>query len=487
MAESRHQRAARATNHERALALLTLLNPMHEDACCVFGMSSLLEKIFAHKATADDPRQAPILRASMSFLSSPRSDGEHAALRERLTRVDCKQRSRFRHAPVSRPPAEVLELVLMDMCAAISDYLLQLGADKLRKEKPTASQDDQPWPSRVSDVIPTPGGELELLTALVQWAAKVPGGHSLFLVIGALARFWEPFTQEVLRVPSVFALATQHLQHALDAYKAGIDLAAQMYASFISPIISIAQGLFFAILETDMAATIGLLPPIYESMYTIALEIEPILLGMKFTVGLDDCRRWFHFVRRLRKAINPDGTFITAAQVDQLPPETDRRTSFAVAFHRMVEVRNRNQCLNIACTSKIVARSSICSRCGIVRYCSPECLKAAWAAEELPHKSLCTAIKALRTVTGLLDNTAWNATVRDTSMHRSPETFALLCAARNADEDVAEAVFQGISYLTFAKMRFSHQTALEGSVPEPTASERIAGASSHDGESTASK
>ncbi|KAJ7463247.1 hypothetical protein FB451DRAFT_1265972, partial [Mycena latifolia] len=453
MRASMAQPAGRATKDERALALFTLLNPMDEDACCVLGMRDLLDKVLFHKPTVDDPRQGPVLRASMTFLSASRSDEEHAALRERLIRRDCKQRSRFRHRPVYRPLNEVLELVLMDMCATISDYLMKLGAGKLRKEKANVSQDAQPWPSRVSDVIPIPDGEYDLLVALMQWAGTVPGGHSVFALIGALARFWEPFTLQVLRTPHVFTLATEHLKRAIDSYNTGLSLLAQMYA-FISPVTSIAQGLFFAIFETDMAATIQLLPPIYEDMYAIAVAIEPILLRMRDTMGMDDCRRWFAFVRKLRKAIKPDGTFINAAEAAQLP-KTEGKVSFVAAFLLMVEIRNRNQCMYVACTSKIQARSSICSRCGTVRYCSPECLKSAWAAPELPHKVLCKEIKVLRTAAGLLDNTVWNDTVRDSTVHRSPETFVDLCVARKVDEGLATAVFRGIAMLTRAKTDFS--------------------------------
>ncbi|KAJ7135905.1 hypothetical protein C8R44DRAFT_769280 [Mycena epipterygia] len=455
----------RATKEERALVLFTLMNPMHEDACCALGLRGLLDKVLFRKNTEDDPRQAPVLRAAMRFLSATRSAGEHAALRERLTRRDCKQSSRISHRRVSRPLTEILELILLDLCGTMSDYFMRLGPGKFRKEKNNLPQNAQPWPSRISDVIPTSGGETELLIALVNWAATVPGGHSVFALIGALARFWEPFAMQLFQSPDVFRLATQHLRHALDSFKTDVTAAEAMNA-FISPVIACAQGLFFAIFEVNMLATIGLLPPIFEEMYAISVSMEPILLDMRnqnrFSFSMDDCRRWFAFVRRMRPIISPDGTFITLDQASQIPRKTDGNTHYVGAYMLMTEIRNRNQCMHINCTSKITARSSVCSGCQIVRYCDPKCLRAAWTAPELPHKPLCKHIKNLREATGLVDDKAWNHMVRDTAIHRSPEGFVKICAARDVDRGIVEAIFTGISRLTHAKMGFGMKESQVG-------------------------
>jgi hypothetical protein len=152
----------------------------------------------------------------------------------------------------------------------------------------------------------------------VQWAANVPGGHSVFSLIGALARFWEPFAVQLFQSLAVFGLATQHLRYEFDSYNPHASSPEQM-KDFISPMIACAQGLFFVVMEVDMGAAVALLVTIYEDMYAIAVPIEPILLRMNnHEMAMDDCRRWFSLARSVQKFIKPDGTFVSAAQATQL-------------------------------------------------------------------------------------------------------------------------------------------------------------------------
>ncbi|KAJ7763230.1 hypothetical protein DFH07DRAFT_770950 [Mycena maculata] len=161
------------TKAERTLLLFSLLNPIHEDACYVIGLNELL---------------SPILRAAMTFISAKRTDQERAVLQGGITTCHCTPSIRATHCALLRPLPEslVLELVLFFMCGMIGTTS---WAGKLQRLN--VSPDLQSWPSRVSDIIPTEG-EHELLAALVQWAATVPGGHSVFSLIGVLARFWRP-------------------------------------------------------------------------------------------------------------------------------------------------------------------------------------------------------------------------------------------------------------------------------------------------------
>lgn len=95
---------------------------------------------------------------------------------------------------------------------------MRIGPGKIKKAKENTPPEAQPWPSCIADIIPAPGGEEEVLLGLSQWAAHVPGGHSIFSLIGGLARFWDPFAVQLFRTPSVFELAMDHLQRAYDAY-----------------------------------------------------------------------------------------------------------------------------------------------------------------------------------------------------------------------------------------------------------------------------
>ncbi|KAJ7627600.1 hypothetical protein DFH06DRAFT_730995 [Mycena polygramma] len=442
-----------ATKQERALLLFTLENPLHEKACCARAMVEIVHKVFTvDKKPEDDPRQAPLLRAAMTFISGQRSDEEHAALLERLLNCQCSPRIAALHGPTNRPPAAFLERFLWVICSTICDYFRRLGPGKFRKAKANTTPEMQPWPNCIEDLIPAPSGEQGVLGALLQWAIDVPAGYSVFVLMGALARFWEPFAIQLFKDTGVFPLATSHLKRALQSYHP--HLPNQILKDvFVCPVTACANALFLTLSELDMRSCVLNLRSVYEDMYAIAVPIEPILLRLRQEESMDDCRRWFSLVRALRRGIAPDGSFITNPK-GKAKSKMPEHTHFGGAHHCMVEIRNRNQCLHVQCKSKIQARSLVCSRCGIVRYCTPECLKAAWTAPRLPHKSLCQRITALRAAVLLTDNKAWNHTVRDDSNHRQSRQFMEKCIALGADPRVAEAIWRGISVLTEARAHF---------------------------------
>ncbi|KAJ7635557.1 hypothetical protein DFH06DRAFT_1336579 [Mycena polygramma] len=428
---------------------------MHEDARCVLWMRTVLDKVLSRKDTEHDPRQGPVLRAAMIFLSTRRSEEELKALRTTLVTCNCKPELRATHRPVFRPMDEVLESALFNICSTMVDYFVRIGAGKFLKVKPNTPDDARPWPSSVTDVIPAAGGERDVLLGLMQWATPIPGGHSVFALIGALARYWEPFALQVFDDRNLFSLATEHLRHALNAYRPALGTYEQMNV-FVTPVIAIAQCLFHTLYEVGMRVTVSLLPPIYEEMHAIAVEIEPILFSLRSEMDVDSSRRWFRIVRSIRSVI-AEGQWIQSTSTN--PPQMKRRTKFGAAFHQMVEIRNRNQCLHVKCTTKITQRSSVCSRCGIVRYCGQLCLAAAWDASTLPHKTLCKKITRLRATIGLANEQDWTRTVRDSIVHRSPLNFALLCERKGADPEVADAIWREITCLTDARVVFIAQGA----------------------------
>ncbi|KAF7363049.1 MYND-type domain-containing protein [Mycena venus] len=430
-----------ATKQERAHLVFSLLNPLHDDAYCVVGISQVLNRVLldSRKDVERDPRQGPVLRAAMKFISTRRSTEELPLLRARLTTTcRCQPRIGAHHGTVGRPLPEVLELVLFEISSTITDYFMRIGAAASRTLSPPPVGSVKPWRASRN------GG------------ATVPGGHSVFCLIGAVARYWEPFAQEVFRVPSLFVLATNHLQHALDSNTRRIGFA-ERYSLFITPVIACAQGFFHTLSEVDIRATICLIAPVYEQMYAIAVAIEPILLDLQNPLTLDHSRRWFHLVRSMRSVISPDGQWV----VPRTKPKITPKYHFAVAFQQMAEARNRNQCLHVECTTKIVQRSSVCSRCGIVRYCSKECLTAAWSCSEHAHKSVCKKIVRLRAATLLTDDKAWARTVCDSSMHRDPAEFAHMCVRLDADVEDAEGIWRGILRLADAKLKFVHGLGVE--------------------------
>ncbi|KAJ7153071.1 hypothetical protein C8R43DRAFT_453003 [Mycena crocata] len=457
----------RVTKQERAQLVFTLSNPMHQDASCASGIRGLVSKVLA-KGPEDDPRQGSVLRAAMVFLSTSRSDEQHVALREHLVTCNCNPKTRAFHRPSHRPLQEVLEVCLFHICSSMSTSLLRLGSGKFRRRKENVSADAQPWPLSISDVVPDVG-EHELLINLLQWAAVLPGGDSVFFLIGALARWWDPFARLIFQTPGIYRLAMNHIQHALDSYDPNSTHVVKMN-TFVSPVVSCAQGLFYTVSEIDSRGTLDILADIFEPMHAIAVRITPILLSLRaqnsLANAMEDCLRWFGMVMHMRVAFLPDGT------VRERPNSSMNTESHYIgAWDRMLEIRNRNQCLHIGCTSETGERSSVCSRCGIVRYCSRECLEAAWAAPRLPHKSLCKKIRELRAATLLLDDKAWNRVVRDDpARHRSPLDFVATCHALALDVRIAEAIWRGIKLLTQEKLKFQME-AQHGKEPDESSSE----------------
>ncbi|KAF8179294.1 hypothetical protein K438DRAFT_2021642 [Mycena galopus ATCC 62051] len=435
-------RSQNASKEERDLLFFTLSNPMHDGACCVLALSGILDKVL--KKRGEDSRQGTLLRAAMSFLATDRgSDKHHSALRERLKTCQCEPKIRMFHESTTLPSTELLEKILWTLCLHIADYLTNLGPGKFRKAKQNLPAAAQPWPTCIEDVIPASRTEADVLVSIVRWAADYPGGHSVFALLAGLARFLEPFAQVLFQVPVVFLLATRHLQCALQAYDPHVDHTLQMNM-FTSPLIA-CTGLFREISVIDMPSTMDILAKIYEELYPVAVRMETILRSMtdrRMTVPRD----WFAFVRSMRDSIGTDSTLLYGEGPLVLEPPV----CFAGAFQLMTEMRNRNQCLHLACTARIVSRTSMCSRCGIVRYCSHTCLTAAWTAPHQPHKTLCKAIRALRAATLLMDDTAWSHTVRD-SARSDPTEFVGTCMALAVDISTAQAVIEGMWSLSQAK------------------------------------
>ncbi|KAJ7745099.1 hypothetical protein B0H16DRAFT_1693044 [Mycena metata] len=447
-----------ASKRERALLISTLLDPMHPDSYCVLGVSEVLDKVITRKEVEHDARQGPVLRAAMIFVSTLRTEEEHAAIRARLLTCTCKSSSIRSHRPVFRPLVEVPELVLFEITSTISDYFMRIGARKFARVKENTPADARPWPSCIEDVIPAAGGQQEVLMGLVQWAAIPPSGHTI----------------RTSSLPTLGPVSPRDRAPKAGSRFMGTAQAARM-PFFIAPVTVCAHGFFHTLSEIDLPVTLSLLLPVYEEMYPIAVEIEPILLGLRRTQNpMDDCRRWFGLVRRIRNVVS-EGSWVIPKD---RPEMTDRKKHFAIAFNRMVEIRNRNQCLYIECTTKIHERLYVCSRCGIVRYCSKVCLAAAWDAPNNPHKALCKNIAALRTATLLKDDKAWSNTVRDSALHRSPAGFADMCTMRGADPDLAAAIWRELVILTDKRMRFvlgaakEQQMLIEG--PQKDVEEEVA-------------
>jgi hypothetical protein len=65
--------------------------------------------------------------------------------------------------------------------------------------------------------------------------------------------------------------------------------------------------------------------------------------------------------------------------------------------------------------------------------------RAAWKAQELPHKPVCKLIQALRRAIHMDDNVAWTRLIHDTESGRAVGHFLALCAQYQVDPALGHA------------------------------------------------
>ncbi|KAJ7177297.1 hypothetical protein C8R43DRAFT_1118298 [Mycena crocata] len=426
-----------------SLLLLTLSDPMHAQAACIFGLAGVFDKVMRQDGLESSHRHM-LFRAAFNFLSASRTAEENAALRAQLFECHCPAELHQGSA------VGVLDIVIRNIGAMLTEHLEKIGPGKLLKR--VLPPQRPPWPNRVEDLIPVQGGGRDVVTALVHWAVIVPHGSGVFPLVAALARFWEPFFIEVRQMPDVILLIVQHMQRALDSHDSGQLYNPMVLADFYRPLFACAR--FFEILsELSFLETLTLMRPVYDHMYTIALAIEPLLTPNDEDTVIE---RWFHFVRGMRPNFHPE----TPRTLH--PGDDDPRKSFVMAHNRMAEARNHNQCLHFPCRTETDKRLLICSQCRIVRYCSGECQRLAWGAGSLSHKTVCKSIKALRVATSTVDNDAWDAIVSDTCDHHEifgPRhlvgfEFSATCLKYGVDPAVAEVILKELNEIMEARRTF---------------------------------
>jgi hypothetical protein len=382
---------------------------------------------------AKDARQTPILRGIMYFLTCHHSEQEFQALRWKLTTCRCNfgdpviARLHLGDPGASGPnqgrdniPSPNIDTALASLCAVIAQALQPLPVGKLRKALRNARADAQPWPNNQEDIISSPEGIKGTIAALLRWAIAPPSGYGVFLVLGGLARFWDPYAREILRTPRALSLATDHIRFALDHYDARTAADDPVVANnFHLPLLACADEFLLKLVVRDMQATYTAMGPVMEQMMHIALEMQPILRAMSPSVP----HPWFDQMELTMKEANmirvkdsalpslllPAALFIFLSgvvafliivkprkltriilillaliAVMSLIPTVLRLSSIYLSyswlrasnpqtmFRRLVYIRNLNQCMHLACTAPLGVKTAVCVQCGIVRYCGSQ-------------------------------------------------------------------------------------------------------------------
>ncbi|KAJ7765834.1 hypothetical protein DFH07DRAFT_769986 [Mycena maculata] len=216
---------------------------------------------------------------------------------------------------VPSPPD--LDNALTLMCTILSEGLSTLHVGKFRKVWKNTTADKQPWPNSEDEVLQSSNSAKGPVDNLLRWAAALPNGYAIFMVIGAIARFWEPFAREILRTPRTFSLATDNMQIALDCYDANMPPSA-FSKKFYLPLVSCAR--------------------------------QPKASKYGLTRCSSPWRKQVRSLRRTGAAGIPDVNFSKGAGSHLL--------------RQLIYLRNLNQCMNLECTEalgiKTMALSDSC-------------------------------------------------------------------------------------------------------------------------------
>ncbi|KAJ7628155.1 hypothetical protein DFH06DRAFT_1226406 [Mycena polygramma] len=430
----------------------SLRDPTNPKSCCALGIQTATTMLTtnAPEEMAKDGRQTQILRAIVHFLTHPRSDEELRNIKAHLNQCHCDMRNsaiaRLHHGATTPPN---LDSTLFSLCTVLTEVLTPLPVGTFRKIRRNTIADAQPWPNSPADMGLTSAGAAATLTAMLDWATTPPNGYPIFLALGSMARFWEPFAREVFRSERAFVLATNQIQYALDHYDPDAEYLAHM-KTFQVPVMVCAEGFFFTLLARDAQAMVPALEPVVDHMKRIAVRILPILRGIGASVGRSVT--WFDKMSRLNPS--PENYPNNSA----VPASAFTASNYPVMFGQLVHIRNTNQCMNLACERPLGIKTAVCNQCGVVRYCNANCQRPAWRAASIPHKPLCTAIHSLRTVLQLQDAAEWESwTLRtnDTVVkpHRQTGDFDRLCHARGVNPELTLRIWSYMNELTEAKLR----------------------------------
>ncbi|KAJ7088397.1 hypothetical protein B0H15DRAFT_289881 [Mycena belliarum] len=430
----------------------SIRDPMHRDSCCIVGIYYAATRISLSPSRDMILDGHALLRIVMRFICGATSEKEHLRVCQRLLTCQCNlhdpiTRELHRNAQ-GRTPEECFDFTIRMLGAHTSGALAGLAAGKFRrKAKDNTPAERQPWPGSVSDILPNGQTEAQVLDALLRWAAEPGQCEVVFSIICSLAHFWEPFAVEVLRRPDVFFLATRHLREAAATYPGQPDIWTIK--------VKILALFFNGMLRVDSRGVAHAVAHLLEPLDQIGQYMGPMLDGVK---GLEEPRYLFEHVHRMAvHKLNPKASMSGNIIVEAYGPAplTPAQEMCVGAFNTIWEVRNRNQCLYLACPNgPMVARSAVCARCGVVRYCSRECQKAAWKDDAWSHKPLCSKISALRAGLGMAEPRTWDHVTLDSGLSRWVAGLLEMCDPYLAEleESLLFDVGNGISCLTNEKV-----------------------------------
>ncbi|KAJ7232719.1 hypothetical protein C8J57DRAFT_1729795 [Mycena rebaudengoi] len=436
----------------------SLRDPLHRDSSCILGILCAIASI-SNAGGQTDFQQPYFLRCAMDFICGAASEDEHLARRQRLMACQCNlERPTLldihRKIRAEVTPVKSLDLTLITLCGNLSAVLYTMTPGKFRKPKEGVHPEYQPWPSSLADILPHGKNASEILATVLLWATEPGHGQAIFSLITSLTRFWEPSAVELFRTPSVFLLATEHLDHSVDTFPGGVVSRSDVWVMNVNAI----TMFFTRVSLVDGRGFIHIITPLLEQMNSIAARMSPIWEPLNEIV-MEETRMWFTQSRRLATPRTTVEEHLSTGDIflEGYGPEplTQYEEMYLSAFAGIWEARNRNRCMHLGCTNSLVSRSAVCARCGVIRYCTRECQKAAWKGVPLvPHKPLCDQIWQLRVGLEMTDASSWDALILDSKFARSAVELLEVCRPHAAGIDISlvAAIRIGLSILSSKKV-----------------------------------
>ncbi|KAJ7252814.1 hypothetical protein C8J57DRAFT_1349438, partial [Mycena rebaudengoi] len=364
-----------------------LRDPLYRDSSCILGIFCAIASI-SNAGGQSDFQQPYFLRRAMDFICGAASEDEHLARRQRLMACQCNlERSSLlnihQNSRAEATPTKSLDLTLITLCGNIS--------------------------------APKEG----ILTTVLLWAAEPGHGQAIFSLITSLTRFWEPFAVELFRTPS-------HLDHAVDTFPGGVAPRSDVWVMDVNAI----TMFFTRVSLVDGRGFTHIITPLLKRMNSIAARMSPIWEPLNAIV-MEETRMWF-----------------TQTTLEQHLSTGDIviEEMYLSAFAGIWEARNRNRYMHLGCTNSLMSRSAVCAGCGVIRYCTRECQKAAWKGVPL--------ICQLRVGLEMTDASSWDALILDSKFAQSAVELLDVCRPHAAGIDISlvAAIRIGLSILSSKKV-----------------------------------
>ncbi|KAJ6453755.1 hypothetical protein C8R45DRAFT_1082971 [Mycena sanguinolenta] len=428
-------------HHLQPILALTLNNPQDPGAFCINALYSAIVQVVL--CGPGLPYQVQFLDAAMKFMATPRSIADHLILKARLFSCRCMTSIPEIRELHSSPPScitleDLFQLALFQLCTALA-----LCVDLFRTH-PTAHDVSKRWPNAPGNINPFGMPMKQLCQALLNWAENPSSCYGVFTLIGATVALSLPFEIEVLKTPRVFQLATQQLQYALDNIPTH-DIG-HLWAPRFSARIYACAGNFFQSLARNRANIVEWIlihGGIQREMYAIARRMPPYLdpKAMDEERVWNSCA-WFTAVcKQHGEAFVPCGSPHPSSSIAE-------RGFLTAAWGLMVSYRSMKCAFGGCCYSEQGPRDSrACSKCGVARYCSSEHQRQSWKSSNLPHRSLCAAILALRSAIHMEDNETWTRLIHDTESGRASYAFLNLCGQHNVNPELGRAILVAAGFL----------------------------------------